>query len=218
MYFGFFSVITIVLTLAGLFVAFRLLKRFSWILAWLRGTTGILMLAFVGMMVAVNLDLMSYKHLLNEKPILNLTFEKVDEQRYKVRLVYIEEGIEEVYDVAGDQWQIDAKIIRWHGIFQTLGAKPAYRLDRLSGRYYSLEDERRKTRTVHQLSQSEYIIDLWAWLKGNGRILSGVDAVYGSATYLPMSDKAAYRVLLSHNGLTAEPVNLSASNAINQFK
>jgi hypothetical protein len=41
-----------------------------------------------------------------------------------------------------------------------------------------------------------------------------VDAVYGSATFLPMADKAAYAISASQTGLIARPLNEAARNAI----
>jgi hypothetical protein len=45
-----------------------------------------------------------------------------------------------------------------------------------------------------------------------------IDAVYGSATYLPMADGALYEVSLSHTGLLARPLNASAEEAINTWR
>src|SRR5690625_5714508 len=52
------------------------------------------------------------------------------------------DGTEQEFDLRGDQWQLDARIIKWQGFVAAMGVKPGYRLDRISGRYYTLEDER----------------------------------------------------------------------------
>ena len=217
MFFGLFSVFSVLILIVAILASAKLLKPFSWIMGWLKGTLGMCFLLLAALIVAVNVDLMSYKRLASEKPIATLSFEKVGEQRFKGTLVVIEDNVEETFDVHGDQWQMDARIIRWKGVFQAFGVKPGYRLDRLSGRYFSLEDERRKERSVHRLSSSQYVVDLWQWLHGKNNFFPWIEAVYGSATFLPMSDGAVYQVSLGHSGLTAKPLNSAATDAINQF-
>ncbi len=217
MFFGVFSVISLFLALVALYFGFKLLRKLGWVVGFLRGFFGLAFIACAVVLVMASLDVLSYKELLSEKPIVTISFTKEGEQLYKSKLVFIEEGEEASFDVRGEQWQIDARVIRWLGVFQMLGAKPAYRLDRLSGRYYSLEDERRKDRSVHQLTQSEYGLDMWQWAQQNGRFLPIIEAVYGSATYLPMEDGAIFQVSLSTNGLTAKPLNEVAKKAVNRW-
>lgn len=218
MSFSIFAGISIVLAVLVLYISVRVLARFSWIAGFLRGAFGLLLLGSAIFLVLVGIDLLSYKQLLVEKPVLTISFVKKEEQLFETTVVFIEEGTEVTYDVAGDQWQVDARIIRWLGIFRLFGAEPGYRLDRLSGRYYSLEDERRKTRSVHQLFERQYGLDMWQWVQENGRLLPIIDAVYGSATYLPMEDGAIFQVSLSANGLVAKPLNPIAVDAVNNWR
>ena len=217
MFFGVFSALSIIVGLASLFIAFILLKRFSWIFGWLKGTLGLCFLGLAGVMCVVNLDLLSYQHMLEEESVVTLSFERITEQKYQATLVYVKEGRQERYEIFGDQWQIDVRVIRWSGLFEAFGVKPGYRFDRLSGRYFTLEDERAKPRSIHQLKTSEYPVDLWSWLKQNNGLVPWVEAAYGSATYLPMSDGAIFDVSMSYSGLSAVPVNQAAKNAVNQF-
>lgn len=218
MSFSIFASISIVLAAIVLYIAVRVLAKFSWILGFLRGAFGLLLLAGAVLLVLAGVDLLSYKQLMVEKPILTISFVEKEPQHFESTVVFIEEGTEGVYELHGDQWQVDARVIRWLGMFRLFGAEPGYRLDRLSGRYYSLEDERRKTRTVHQLFESEYGLDMWQWVHENGRFLPIIDAVYGSATYLPMEDGAIFQVSLSANGLIAKPLNPTAVGAVNRWR
>ena len=118
----------------------------------------------------------------------------------------------------GDQWQLDAKIIRWGGLFKMIAGKPAYRLDRLSGRYLSLDDERSKKRTVHAVENSASGIDFWTWSRKISDNGGWVDAVYGSATFVPMAHGALYEVAISESGLVARPMNDAAREALGQWR
>jgi hypothetical protein len=55
---------------------------------------------------------------------------------------------------------------------------------------------------VHALAP-ERGLDLWGLAEAHERWLPFVDAVYGSATYMPMRDGDAYVVSLTQSGLVA---------------
>ena len=61
-------------------------------------------------------------------------------------------------------------------------------------------------RTVYALSENPGV-DLWTLSIEYPRWLPFVDAVYGSATYLPMADGARYEVSITQSGLIARPLN-----------
>jgi hypothetical protein len=44
-----------------------------------------------------------------------------------------------------------------------------------------------------------------------------VDALYGSATYLPMVDGALYEIKVSQSGLLARPLNQAAREAVGSW-
>ena len=211
------EVILLVLVVAALYFALRFLANKTWIMGWIRGCVGLGFVLLAVFFVLVALDFFSYEKLLEEKPLATLSVEQLESQHYKVSVDYIVDGSQVDYEIKGDLWQMDAKIIRWLGLFQAIGAKPGYRLDRISGRYYSIEDEHRNERTVHQLQESKYGLDVWAWLQNNGKYFPWVDAVYGSATYLPLKDGAIYQVSLSNTGLVALPVNKVAEEAVGSW-
>lgn len=214
------SVIIVALIIGGLFLylALKVLRRLDWFLPWLRGTAGILFFVVAICVFILALDLASYDELLVEKPIASISFEKQGEQHYVANLSFYTDKDAQSFELYGDQWQIDARVIRWTGLVSMLGAKPGFKLDRISGRYYSLEDERRKKRSVHELTEDERFVDVWKILKNSGDFLPGIDAEYGSAAYLPMSNAASYELSLSHTGLTARPVNEVAKNAVRNWR
>ncbi len=216
--FSIISGVFILFALVALFFSGRILAKISWVFGWIRGMSGLVLLGIAALLVFIALDLTSYKQILTDKPILTVSFEEAGEQQYKATISYIELGKDESYEIFGEQWQIDARVIRWRGIIAMFGTKPGYRLDRLSGRYYSLEDERRKTRSVHQLDQSEYGFDMWKWVQERGSFLPLFDAIYGSATYLPMADGAIYQVSLSASGLVSSPLNQIAKEAVGEWQ
>ena len=207
----------IVLAFVVILVAARLLIKGSWIFGWLKGTIGLALVAVGVVLALVALDFHSYKQISLEQSVANISFSKIAPQHFKVSLVDTE-GQEHVHELKGDLWQLDARIMKWHNTIAGLGVGTGYRLDRISGRYYSLEKEQNEDRTVYKLNNSNSALDLWAWLQDYGRYFSLIDATYGSATYQPMADGALFSVTLSNTGLLARPLNSRAKAAVDDWR
>jgi len=90
--------------------------------------------------------------------------------------------------------------------------------ERLSGRYSSVDRERSEQRTVYALAE-ERPLDLWSMARKFPKFAPGVDAFYGTATYLPMADRARFRVrvTMSRDALVARPINDFAREAVGDW-
>ena len=215
-----YTILAAILIVFALFVvlaAGRLLFKGSWLLGWLRGMSGLLMLGTAILLALVAFDFYSYKQLAREQTVASLSFEQLGNQQFKVSLVD-SDGVEQVHQLTGDLWQLDARIIKWNKSLAALGLSPGYRLDRLSGRFYSLEKEQTSQHTVYELDNSKSVLDVWHWLRQYGTKLSIIDATYGSATYLPMEDGALFSVSLTSSGLVARPLNERAQLAVDSWQ
>lgn len=215
----FYSTAAIATGIFGLLVllfGLRLLIKGTWFWGWLRGMAGVLLLSLAIVSALVAWDLQSYRQVLLDKPVATVSFKGVDHQAFIATVAFTDLGESREFYLRGDQWQMDARIVRWKGWIGRAGGKPGYKLDRLSGRYISIDDERSRERTVHSLrDEEEFGLDLWAWAYKNQRRAPVIDAVYGSATFVPMADGALYEVALSQTGLVAKPLNDAAKKAIN---
>ena len=196
-------------------LGFRRLWARGVVVGSLEGLTGLLLLALAALAAAVGLNLRTYDRLTHEIPVATVTFEAQGDQRFSAVLVPAT-GRTFVFDMYGDEWQLDARILKWRGIATLLGFDTIYRLDRFGGRYRDVTQERKGPRSVHSLSE-EPGLDVWAWTRRYPRWLPWVDAVYGSATYVPMVAGATYRVTASPTGLLARPVNEAARKAVRQW-
>lgn len=217
MFYSVLAIILIILGLAALGWSLKVLLRPGWILGWLRGMAGLTLVICSLVLGLVALDLFSYKQLVAEQSIGTISFQQLGPQRFYATLVDTK-GEEQRYELAGDQWQLDVRFIKWPTAMAAVGVKPGYRLDRLSGRYYSLDMERRGDRTVYALNDTRAGIDIWNFFRERGTALKLVDAIYGSATFVPMADSALYEILLSHSGLLARPLNEPARLALSRWE
>jgi hypothetical protein len=176
-------------------------RFFSAMGAWLFG------LAFVAvalLLFGVATNLHTYARLTHEQPVAELSFERTGEQRWRATLVRLPSNEIWKLDLAGDEWQLDARVLKWRGWANLLGFDARYRLERISGRYRDIAQERNAPRTVHELGESAGI-DVWTLSQTHPRWLPFVDAIYGSAAYLPMAEGARYEVTLGQSGLIARP-------------
>jgi len=196
-----------------LFLTIYFLTRERWFKQWLRGTLGISLVVFSLLLILVAVNLYTYQQLTSEKPVATISIKKQGRQDYTVEMEEPNGKISS-FELYGDLWQLDARIIKWHGILSAVGLKPGYKLDRIQGRYISIEDERSKQRSVYALAEVTLGIDIWNALQNDSIWLPWVDTSYGSATYVPMKDGAIYTVNLSATGLLARPLNDVAEKAI----
>ncbi|MFP4648916.1 MAG: hypothetical protein ACLFMS_06935 [Halorhodospira sp.] len=205
-------VLTLGLTIAGgaALLRGRLLRGASGLAG------GLILLGGLGTAGALALGVLAYERLEQERPALALHFQQVEEQRYVARLAY-PDGRTVSLPLAGDQWQVDARVLRWGGFAALLGLETRYRLERISGRYADLEAERTAPRSVHALAPEQRGIDPWLLAQRYGDRLPWVDAAYGSAAYLPMADGAEYRVVVTRSGLVARPANAEAEEAVRRW-
>jgi len=202
--------------LIGLFLLIVAVRRFRVLNVGsgvFSGTMALVFLVLAAIVFALVLDLRTYQRLTSEAPAGELDLSRVAPHQYDAVLTY-PNGTVAVFFLRGDEWQVDGRILKWQGTVNLLGFDAALRLDRISGRYTNIEDERGQPRTVYQLRPPD-TIDLWDLAHRYHRWLPWVDAVYGSATFLPMADKGSYEISASQTGLIARPLNEAARNAIN---
>jgi len=174
---------------------------------------GCLLLTAAGVLFSAALNLASYDRLTYETPVAELVFESRGPHRFRANLIHMPDGELKIFLMNGDEWQLDARVLKWRGWANLVGLDAEYRLERISGRYSDIELERSAPRSVYALSENPGL-DLWALAAQYREGLPFIDAVYGSATYLPMADGARYQVSLGQSGLIARPVNDAARTAV----
>jgi len=169
------------------------------------GTAGIL----------IFMSYLGYERLTDEQLVGVIEFSRSAPEEYTARLM-IDGQVDRLLALRGDEWQLDARVVTWKPPATILGLEPVYQLERLSGRYSSVDRERSEQRTVHGLAE-ERPLDLWSLARKFPRITPGMDAFYGTATYLPMADGARFRVTLSRDALIARPINDPAREAVGDW-
>jgi hypothetical protein len=209
----------LLLGLLGILLLFLGIRRF-WrrgiIAGSLEGLSGLVLLLVAVLLVAVSVNLHTYARLTHESPVAEIRFQALGPQNFRAYIT-LSKSRAMIFNIRGDEWQMDARILKWRGIALLMGLDTVYRLDRISGRYSNIIQELTAVLTVYSLSEDRGI-DLWALAQRHSRWIPLADAVYGSATYLPMADGAQYQIAVSVTGLLARPGNEVAKKAIQKWR
>jgi hypothetical protein len=196
--------------------ALRRLRRVQLVRGTMFFLTGALVLIVAGGMALVALNLHTYARLTHEQDAARVSMRQLGERHYTVS-VQPKDAPARRYELRGDEWQIDARVLKWRGIGNLLGFDTIYRLERLSGRYGDITQERNAPRTVYALAEDPGL-DFWTVLRRYHDYLPLVDALYGSAAYVPMAEGAEYAVSVSASGLVVRPGNEAARKAVGGWK
>lgn len=211
-----YTLIAVIVILLASFVIYRAAKLLwlsDWFMGWVRGTFG---LSLIALGIAIGLlatDIYSYRQVMNTQPVATITFEPIEEQFYDV-LVVDTSGKQSRFQIHGDQWQMDVRLVRLGGYLSGFDIKPAYRLDKVSGRYYDIQKETTAKRTASAINTSLLGIDWWAVVNAHPHWLPVVEASLGAARYLPMRPNASFEISVTEKGLAVRPMNDAASEAM----
>ncbi|MGB5719814.1 MAG: hypothetical protein WBM34_03905 [Woeseiaceae bacterium] len=171
--------------------------------------------ALGGASILLAFSYFGYGQLVDEQVVSQIEFSQSAPGEYVARLMIVGES-DRLLPLRGNEWQMDARVVNWKPPATLLGLDPIYQLERLSGRYSSVDDELSERRTVHALSE-DMTLDVWKVARRFPRLLPGVDAYYGTATYLPMADGARFEVTMTRTALIARPVNDAARQAVGDW-
>jgi hypothetical protein len=143
-------------------------------------------------------SLRGYRLLSEETPVVDIDAHILSPQRWTLTLNW-PDGTTRQEQVYGDDWRIEAVVLKWKLPALLAGVPPLYRLDRLSGRYDDPAQEASAPRTVISFSENG-TFDLLNLHKQYSQYLPEVDTVYGSGAFLPLVDQGHYSVSLMRTG------------------
>jgi len=213
-----FTALIVVFALAGIlffFAAVRRLRRRRHLGGVLSGATALVLILLSACAALIAANLRTYQRLSFEQPAGELQLARTGEREFNAVLTY-PGGERANFALRGDEWQVDARVLKWHAFANMVGFDTAYRLERISGRFAHIEDERSQVRTVYSLNPAQRV-DPWELVHRYHSWVPWMDALYGSATFLPMADGALYEIKVSQSGLLARPLNQAARDAVGSW-
>ena len=201
------GMIGLMFTFAGIGRLFKL-KPISGGFRFLFGA-GFLSLAAVVTLIGLNLQ--TYKRLTFERPVAVLTFEATaSPEVYGVRLIHPGGDIDN-FELKGDEWELNARVVKFKAFSNLLGFDSIYKLDRLYGRFVNIS----RASETNGVSLAENPgVDIISIAIDNGGQFGVEDARYGSAVYNPMQSGLSYIVCMTQTGLIARPNNQASAAAV----
>lgn len=171
-----------------------------------RAGTGVLFLSLGALAATLGVSTQGYRALTAEELAATVTTVPTGSRTFRA-FVEFPDGRDTTLHVVGDQVQLDAHILKWHPMANVLGLHTQYELDRLTGRYVDIDDERKAPRSVHSLKATKPV-DLFGLVRRYSLLTYLVDAEYGSATYIEVERPARFEILVSTTGLLIREVEL----------
>jgi hypothetical protein len=204
---------TVLLVLAGIFVLLTIVQllhvrhhlqhRRHLAASW----RALLCLAFFALALLLGgtgYALRGYRLLGEEAPVVTIDARILSPQRWALTLTW-PDGATRHVELYGDDWRMEAVVLKWKLPALLAGLPPLYRLDRLSGRYDDPAQEMNAPRSVISFGNAGSF-DLLNLKRQYPQWLPEVDTVFGSGAYLPLVDEGHYSISLMRTGaLVARP-------------
>jgi len=159
-----------------------------------------ILLVFTGILSGtIAFGIQGYHALTSEEVAANISVSPIAPQRFAATIRF-PDGKMANYILAGDEIYIDAHILKWQPLANLFGLHTAYELDRIGGRYRDIEQERSAERTLQSLKQ-EKPVNLFELRQRHTSLAILVDAKYGSATFIPVTEPTELELRVSTTGL-----------------
>lgn len=213
----------IVLLLLGLFFVLagaRQMKRARPVVGTVAFLGGLALAAIGVALGSIGANLLSYARLTYERPVAEvrvLSLNAVD-KRYSVIVIPVD-APPTTCVLQGDEWLLSAKVQTWKPWANVLGFDATYALDQLANKYADATEANGKPITACDLAGADPALKRYlpprftalalSWLQVDNRR-------FGAASYMPLADGAVYSVLMTQQGLAAEPANDVARLAVAQ--
>jgi hypothetical protein len=169
---------------------------------------GLLLLSAGALAATIAIGTHGYTALTHEEVAATLLVQPTGQQKFSATVRYPD--LREVkFELAGDEVYVDAHILKWKPIANVVGLHTAYELDRIAGRYRSIDNERSAPRTVFALSRDKPV-DLFDLRQRYTFLAPLLDAEYGSASYVPVTRPADIELRVSTTGLLMREIKPAA--------
>ncbi len=190
----------------------RIRRRLFGSIYWSSG----LGMASIGLlMLAVAANVYTYHRLTAEILVADIKIKQIAPNSYDLQLTEV--GKQPLnFEVIGDEWQLDARFLRWRSWATLLGKEPMLRLERLSGRYSDIEQAKVAQRSLYALNPHPGL-DVWKYAREYAEWLPFIDAYFGSSVYMPLIADGHYKVIATDGGLMVRAVNLPAKKILKDW-
>jgi hypothetical protein len=187
------------------------------------------LLAIAVTVMLLGLDIQTFSRLAYERPVATISLHQTGDKQYEATLTEADRvpppfaiqatapPAPQTYPLTGDEWRVEARVLKWKPWANVMGMDARYRLERLSGEFIDAAQELSGPRSVYDLrpANGDSRLTRLAVRLNQARL---VDTLYGSAVLMPMADDARYSLAMTQTGLMARPANDQAARAVGGWK
>lgn len=177
-------------------------------------------LSVIGFVIGLlALNTQTFARLSHENDVANIAVKSLDpaQNTWRVTIQRLDvPNTIQTCDIQGDSWEMSARVQKWKPWANVLGLDTTYALDQVANKYYDASRGNGRPITSCDLRGPEPTVDkimpdAWVnWVLGQAYT---EQRRFGSAAYMPLSDGATYKVVMTQSGLNAEPTNDIAKGA-----
>ena len=208
------AVLVACLALLLLYLTLRLGWRLEWLLGWLKGCVLLILLAMCTVIGLLAWELSRFTPITDGARAATLEFGHNGPQQHQARVT--SNGVTQQLLVHGELWELDVQVLRWAGLPSLLGLEDGYRLNNLSGRYLTLEQQREMGASLAgPLHSTPPWRDAWRVLDKLNLSWLYTDAFV--IRFMPIADGARYAVEIGATGLSPVALNPQALEAMKGF-
>ncbi len=190
----------------------RLRRRLFGSLYW---SSGLGMVSVGLLLLAAAANIYTYHRLTAEILVADIKIKQTAPNSYELLLKEV--GKQPInFKITGDEWQLDARFLRWKSWATLLGKDPMLRLERISGRYSDIEQAKVAQRSLYELNPHPGL-DVWTYARKYAEWLPFIDAYFGSSVYMPLTADGHYKVIATDSGLLVRAVNAPAKKALKDW-
>jgi hypothetical protein len=152
----------------------------------------------------VAFGMQGYQALTKEVVAAHISVSPIAPQKF-VASFRFPDGRKANFIIYGDEINVEAHILKWQPLANLFGLHTAYELDRVSGRYRDLEQERTAERSIYSLS-TDKSVKLFNLRQRYTFLTILLDAKYGSASFIPVTQAAELELRVSTTALLIREV------------
>ncbi len=165
------------------------------------------------LMWSVIAGLESYEAALHDQPVASLHLERTGAQSFRATLTRLPAGRVQVFELAGDQWRLEARTLSWQGLAAQIGLDRMYRLERLSTRATRPLSGPEASGSSFSLS-TDSPNDLWARGRTSPAWMRYVHGGHADGPWRPLANGALFTIWLDSEALRVGPANEAAAAAM----
>lgn len=180
--------------------------------AGVEGFIGLILLGVTALGTSVAVNLHSYDRLTKEKVVARIGFTKTGHQQFVAELELLDRNERHTYQMKGDEWEISARIIKWHPRAVVLGLDTQYRLERLGVDFFDLEQARNEKRTIYDVHNDDGL-DITTIFDENPQWIPWKDTAFKSKGVQSMVDGGRFEISVGTGGLIVRAINEKALDA-----